>query len=129
VVVAIREPLTGAPMSQSCQVQALRASRRCTMRAHRPTGGRGWSATGPRTLVTPWTAPDLAGLADKRLDHDAARRQKQSADPWDAALDHGSGLGPLSRPPPSATRRTLLAHTTTACNKGSARSTGTGGTV
>jgi len=46
------------------------------MRDHRPTGGRGWSATGPRTLVTPWTAPDLAGLADKRLDHDSARRQK-----------------------------------------------------
>jgi hypothetical protein len=49
----------------------LRASRRCTIRAHRPPGGRGWSATGPRTLVTPWTAPDLAGLAYNRLDHDS----------------------------------------------------------
>ena len=41
----IKERLTGAPMAQLCQIVALRASRRWTMRAHRPRGPRPpWSS-------------------------------------------------------------------------------------
>jgi hypothetical protein len=38
MVAGDQEPLTGAPIIQLCQMQALSASSRCTMRAHSPAG-------------------------------------------------------------------------------------------
>jgi hypothetical protein len=64
---------------------------------------RDWSAAGPRTLVAPWITPALAGLADKRLDHDSACRQDKVLIIVARLLTMGLGLGPFSRPPPKAT--------------------------
>jgi hypothetical protein len=57
--------------------------------------GCGWSATGPRTLVALWIAPDLAGLADKHLDRRFRPDTREDADQCGAAFDHDSRVKSL----------------------------------
>jgi hypothetical protein len=68
----------------------------------------GWSATGPRLLVALWIAPDPAGPGGERIviTIPAGRPGKVLVSAAQLLIT-ARGVGPFSRPPPSATRRTL----------------------
>ena len=73
----MRERLTGAPIIQLCQMTALRASSRCTMRAHSPPGTHppwrsrpSWSRKGNPSLGVGETAqgPTVAAIGNAICD-------------------------------------------------------------